>query len=162
MQLAIEEMLRYTDEERTLWERWFRENGEELLKMPILGDRENSIGALILNIFGPEMRMVQRARGDALSEYRHRPCHHIQELFGFGMETRNCMRMFVEKAAPEDWERQLDMSLSGKLQKVSVRKVILHVLIHEIGHWAQVARLMLERGFVPPLRHDLLRSSALA
>ena len=27
MQLALEELLRYTDEERSRWEEWFRENG---------------------------------------------------------------------------------------------------------------------------------------
>src|SRR5438270_779808 len=103
MHLSVEELLYYTDEERQRWEKWFREYGEDLLRMPISGDRDTTIGALILHMFGPELRYVQRLRGEPLSEYRGRPCHHIDEVFGYGIETRKQMRDFVRKAQAEDW-----------------------------------------------------------
>src|SRR5579859_2412005 len=161
MHLAVEELLVYTDEERQRWEGWFRDNGEDLLKVPIQSDRESTIGALILHIFGPELRYVQRLKGELLTEYRHRPCHHIDELFGFGIESRKALRRFVAQAGPEDWIRMIEFDIGGRLQRVTARKVVSHVLIHEIRHWAQVARLLRERGFVPPGNHDLLTSSAL-
>ena len=161
MQLSVEELLRYTDEERAKWERWFRDNGEELLKMPVAGDRDNTIGALILHMFGPELRYVQRLKNEPLTEYRGRPSTHIDELFGFGIESRKAMREFVRRAKPEDWKRIVEFSVAGKQVRASFRKVVLHTLMHEIRHWAQVARLMRERGFAPPGDHDLLMSSAL-
>lgn len=161
MHLSVEEFLRYTEEERTKWEQWFHENGEELLKMPLTGERDNTIGALIIHIFGPELRYVQRIQGETLSEYRGRPCTHIDEVFGFGIESRKAMRNFVDRAKPTDWGRAVEFNVAGKSFRASVRKVILHTLMHEIRHWAQVARVMRERGFPPPGDHDLLTSSAL-
>jgi uncharacterized damage-inducible protein DinB len=161
MHLSVEELLHYTDEERQRWEKWFRENGEDLLRMPVSGDRENTVGALIIHMFGPELRYVQRLRGEPLTEYRGRPCHHIDEVFGYGLETRKQMRDFVLQAKPEDWVQVHDLDIAGHHRSASTRKVILHALMHEVRHWAQIARLMRERGFAPPGGHDLLMSSAL-
>lgn len=161
MHLSVEELLHYTDEERQRWEKWFSENGEDLLRMPVSGDRDNTIGALILHMFGPELRYVQRLRGEPLTEYRGRPCHHIEEVFGYGLETRKQMRSFVLQARPEDWVQVHELDIAGRRYSASTRKIILHTLLHEVRHWAQVARVMRERGFAPPGEHDLLTSSAL-
>lgn len=161
MHLSAQELLQYTDEERRRWEQWFRENGEDLLRMPITGDRENTIGALVLHIFGPELRYVQRVRGEPLTEYRDRPCHHIDELFGFGLETRKEMRSFVRNAQPADWDAVHEFEIAGHHFRGSTRKLILHALLHEVRHWAQVARVVRERGFAPPGGHDLITSAAL-
>ena len=161
MHLTVEELLHYTDEERDRWERWFRENGDDVLKMPITGDRETTIGALILHIFGPEQRYVQRLRNERLSEYRTRPSARVEEVFGYGLETRKAMRDFVANAKPEDWSRTITLEMMGHKYSASVRKIVLHALLHEVRHWAQIARLVRERGFAPPGGHDLLTSAAL-
>jgi uncharacterized damage-inducible protein DinB len=161
MHLSVEELLHYTDEERERWERWFAENGEDLLKMPITGERENTVGALIMHIFGPERRYVQRLLNEPLTEYRDRPSTHINEVFGFGLEARKLMRDFVRTAKPEDWTRVVELNIAGHTRRASVRKIVLHALMHEVRHWAQVARIMRDRGFAPPGGHDLLTSSAL-
>ena len=134
MHLSIEELLQYTDEERARWEQWFRENGEELLRMRLVGDRETTMGALILHIFGPELRYVQRLRGEAPSEYRGRPCSHIDEVFGYGIETRKQMRDFVRKAAPADWDHMHELHIAGQTLHASTRKIILHAVMHEVRH----------------------------
>src|SRR5579872_6792199 len=149
MQLSVEELLQYTDEERARWEQWFRDNTEELLKVPIQSDRETTIGALILHIFGSELRFVQRLNGESLTDYRDLPCHHLDQSFGLGIESRKALRRFVRRAAPEDWERTLQFDIGGQPYKASVRKIVFHVLLHEIRHWAQIAKLLRERGFVP-------------
>ncbi len=161
MNLSVEELLHYTDEERRRWETWFRENGEDLLRMPIAGHSETTAGALILHIFGPELRYIQRMRGETPTEYRGRASDRIDQVFGFGLETRKAMRAFVRDAKREDWTRMYDFEIAGRKYHASMRKIVLHVLMHEVRHWAQVARIMRERGFTPPGGHDLLTSSAL-
>lgn len=161
MHLSVEELLYYTDEERQTWEAWFRVNGEDLLRMPIAGRNEKTVGALILNIFGPEMRYAQLLRGEVLAEYRARPCEHVAELFGFGLETRKMMREVVRSAAPEDWTRVYEFSTGGDSYAVSMRKIVMHALMHEIRNWAQIARIMRDHGFEPPTNRDLLSSAAL-
>ena len=161
MHLSVEELLHYTDEERARWESWFRENGEELLRMPIAGARETTVGALILHIFGPELKYIQLLREEPLTEYRGRPAQHIDELFGFGLETRKAMREFVRTLEPGVQARVVDFAIGDRRYRASVRKIVMHTLLHEIRHWAQLARIMRDRGFEPPGDHDLLTSSAL-
>jgi uncharacterized damage-inducible protein DinB len=161
MHLTVEELIHYTDEERTRWERWFRENGEDLLRMPISGDRETSVGALMLHIFGPELRYVQRLREEPLTEYRGRPCFTMEQVFGFGLESRRALRDYVRELKTEEWSRTIRFEIGGTEFRATVRKIVLHALMHEVRHWAQLARIMRERGFVPPGGHDLLESQAL-
>lgn len=160
MQLTIDELTRYTDEERARWEHWFGENGQDLLKMPLAG-KEPTVGALILHIFGPELRYVQRIEDQPLTEYRGLPSRTIAEVFGFGIESRHALRRFLARAKPEDWNRSVEFQLPDGMHRATVRKMIAHALLHEIRHWAQIARIMRERGFVPPGNHDLLASGAL-
>jgi hypothetical protein len=161
MHITVDELLRYTDEERGRWENWFAENSEDLLSTPIAGDRETTIGGLIVHIFGPELRSVQRLRGEALSEYRGRPCATLAEVFGFGIATRQALRGYLAQVGPSDWNRVVDFSLGPNHARATVRKIVLSSLFHEVRHWAQIARLVRERGFAPPEDHDLLTSAAL-
>jgi uncharacterized damage-inducible protein DinB len=161
MYLSVNEMLRYTDEERQRWEQWFLANGDELLAMPILGERESTIGRLIMHIFGPELRYVERLRNEAPTDYRGLPASSIETVFGFGLKTRQKMRDYIASLAAGDWETIVDLELPGGPTSASVRKIVLHTLIHEVRHWAQIARLLRERGLVPPGQHDLLNSQAL-
>jgi uncharacterized damage-inducible protein DinB len=41
------------------------------------------------------------------------------------------------------------------------RKLLFHILLHEIRHWAQVALAVRLAGLEPPGDHDLFFSSAL-
>src|SRR5437016_768628 len=141
MHLSVMELLHYTDEERQRWEQWFNENGEDLLKMPIGGRHEMTIGCLILHIFELEMRCVQLLRHEAVIEYRRRPCLHIGEVFGFGLETRKAMRDFVRAATPEDCARIVEFHLSERGYRVSARKIVLHTLLDEVRHWAHVEHI---------------------
>ena len=44
---------------------------------------------------------------------------------------------------------------------MSPRKLLFHILMHEIRHWAQVALAVRIAGFEPPGDHDLIDSRAL-
>ena len=161
MHLTVEELIHYTDEERARWEKWFRENGDDMLNMPIAGEQENSVGKLILHIFGPELRYVQRLRDEPLSEYRGRPSATVDQVFGFGLESRRVLRDYILGLKPEEWSRTVHLKIGSLERSATVRKIVLHALMHEVRHWAQIARIMRDRGFAPPGRHDLLMSEAL-
>jgi uncharacterized damage-inducible protein DinB len=161
MYLTVKELLQYTDEERARWDHWFQANGDELLGMPIAGERETTIGRLIMHIFGPELRYIERLRNEPLTDYRSLPASTVEAVFGFGLKARQTMRDYVAGLAADDWTRVVEFDVPNLRVRASVRKIILHCLTHEIRHWAQVARLIRERGFVPPGGHDLLTSGAL-
>ncbi len=162
MHLTVHELMSYTFEERARWERWFRENGDAMLAMPIAGTAENTIGQLVMHIFGPELRYVERMRNEPLTEYRALPGGTVEAVFGFGLKTRRAMRTFVDGLGEDGWDREVELVWPGVHTRATVRKIVCHVYIHEIRHWAQIAGLVRERGFEPPGGHDILFSGALA
>jgi uncharacterized damage-inducible protein DinB len=44
---------------------------------------------------------------------------------------------------------------------MSARKLLFHILMHEIRHWAQIALAVRLAGLEPPGDHDLFYSRAL-
>lgn len=161
MHLSVQELMAYTSEERGRWERWFRETAGEMLTTPIAGPVEANIGQLVMHIFGAELNFVQRLRGEPVTGYRDLPNTTVDTVFGFGLTTRHALLGSVASIDATGWDRMLDFGLHGLKFRVTVRKAVCHLLIHEIRHWAQIARLVRERGFVPPGEHDLLFSGAL-
>ena len=55
--------------------------------------------------------------------------------------------------------RQFDVA--GQQYSLSARKLLGHILMHEIRHWAQIALAVRLAGLEPPGEHDLLYSRAL-
>lgn len=158
MQLTVEELIGYTDEERAKWERWFAAHGDGALALALPGEAHASAGALLLHIFGPESQYLQFLRGDELTDYTTRATDRAEPLFEFGREARARTRAFVASAGPEAWSRVVEPREDFP---VSARKIVAHVLLHEIRHWAQLAAAVRAHGLAPPGDHDLLFSKAL-
>ena len=158
MNLTIEELISYTDEERAKWEQWFALHGDEPLKFPLADAAHGSVGALILHIFGPELQYVQFMHDESLTDYTNFSVDRANELFAFARRSRGLMRVWSREAKEADWVRVFEPQDNVR---VSARKIIVHVLLHEIRHWAQIALIMRQRGIAPPGDHDLLFSKAL-
>lgn len=162
MHLTVDELLAFTDEARARWEKWFDEHGDGPLMLPVAGAQDTTVGAQILHIFGPELRYVERLRNLRLTAYRgSMAADNAAELFAFGRRSRAAMREYVAAATPEDWARMVDIRLPNLALRATVRKIVLHALLHEFWHWAQIARVLRERGLAPPGENDLLVSAAL-
>ena len=159
MQLTVDELIGYTDEERAKWERWFAARGDEPLRLRPAGDLHADLGALLLHIFGPEHHYVQFLSGDYdFADLTRVPTGDASALFEFGRRGRAALRAWVASARAEDWERRVE---PREEFPVTARKIVAHVLLHEIRHWAQIAALVRQRGLAPPGDHDLLFSHAL-
>jgi hypothetical protein len=166
MQLTIDELMHFTDEERVKWERWFSVHGNGPLTPRLAGGTHATVGALMLHMFRPELRYVQRMRGELLSESRNVPTDRWADIFTFGHDTREGLRQFVAEATPENWGRVHALALRPNSRqqyqiRATTRKIIFHVLMPEIRRWAQIARVVREHGMAPPGDHDLLLSHAL-
>ena len=53
------------------------------------------------------------------------------------------------------------MVVSDGTYPLSPRKLLFHMALHEVRHWAQVASTVRMAGFAPPGEHDLFYSKAL-
>lgn len=162
MYITVKELLSFTDAERSRWEQWFRSEGEQILDMPLTGEGHASTGRLILHVFGTELSLVEGLRRDKVTDYRGLPAMSVETVFGFGLKTRRNMRDYIFSLGSDDWEKTIEWERNGQNVRASIRKVVLHALLHEIRHWAQIAAIMRDRGLVPPGAHDLMDSDVLS
>jgi uncharacterized damage-inducible protein DinB len=60
----------------------------------------------------------------------------------------------------EDWNRIFDVEMRGVRLEGPGRKLIGHILVHEIRHWAQIAVVVRQHDLAPPGEHDLVFSKS--
>ena len=167
MNLGIDELLAYTDDEREKWHQWFAKNGNEPLKIALAAEAHPTVGALILHCFWAEAWYVSLLRGEMLtedSEYvkqnKDLPSDQAEAIFNFGRSGRSALWTFINSAKQDDWERIYEAE-AGKFQlRGSARKLVSHLLVHEIRHWAQIAIVVRQQGLEPPGDHDLIFSQS--
>jgi uncharacterized damage-inducible protein DinB len=160
MQLTITELLDYTEEERGKWAAWFAAHGDAPLRLALAGELCPTVGALVRHIFSPALHYTEFMQGaTALTDLSHVPADNAAALFAFGQQAHARLRAFCARAQPADWARTHE---PREGVQVTARKIVLHVLFHELRHWAQVAAALRQHGLAPPGDHDLLFSQSLA
>jgi uncharacterized damage-inducible protein DinB len=167
MNLTMDELLDYTDEERAKWQAWFAAQGNEPLKVTFGNETLSNIGVLILHIFWAELWYAYWMLGEPFTleseivkQHKDIPNDQAEAIFQFGRLARAKMRSFADAAQPEDWERGYEVEMMGFHMQGSARKLVAHILIHEIRHWAQIAVVLRQHGIAPPGDHDLLFSES--
>jgi uncharacterized damage-inducible protein DinB len=167
MHLTISELLDYTDEEREKWKSWFTAQGNNPLKIALAGEATPNLGALILHIFWAELFYAYWMGGEVLSkesevvkQNQTLPNDQAEAIFGFGDLARKAMRAFTDSAGQAEWDRIYEMDGFGVHLGGPARKLIAHILVHEIRHWAQMAITVRQHGLAPPGDHDLVFSKS--
>ena len=93
--LDYAELLRYTEEERAKWRRFFVER-EQALDIPLTPDgRFATVGRLVDHIFLVEQRHLQRLREEPLSEQTGLTASNAPPLFDYGASIRRELEQFV-------------------------------------------------------------------
>ena len=160
MILTFEELNRYTQEERSKWRAWFAAHPDAMEIEMQPGGRYATVGGLIDHIFLVERRHLQRLRSSALDSQTGLSGRHAPPLFDYGASVRRELEQYVNEL-DEDVAGQVRMFEVREQQwSMTPRKLLFHVLVHEIRHWAQVALAVRLAGLVPPGDHDLFFSSA--
>lgn len=167
MHLTISELLDYSEEERAKWQSWFAAQGNEPLKIKLAGATNSSVGALILHCFWAELFYAYWLRGEVLSkesevvqQNQNLPTDQAEPIFNFGQLTRAALRAITDEAGEETWDRVHEMDAFGFQARGPARKLIAHILLHEIRHMAQLAIIIREHGLTPPGDHDILFSQS--
>ncbi len=154
LSLDLDLLLAYTDWERGQWRAWFRTHGSTPLGIgtgPHGDGRFGTVGDLIRHIFSAEARYVDRLTGRPLTDPATVPAGDPDALFAFGDRSRAALRAFIAGWPPERWEVSETLEMGPHRLSATPRKIVLHVVLHEIRHWAQVATLLRLQG----LTHEL-------
>ncbi len=159
--LDYAELLRYTEEERTKWRRFFVDR-DQALDIPLThGGRFATVGKLVDHIFLVEQRHLQRLRGEPLSEHTGLTGSNAPPLFDYGASVRRELEQYVAVIDPDEANEVRTVQVRGQDWPMTPRKLLFHILLHEVRHWAQIALAVRLAGVDPPGDHDLFFSRAL-
>lgn len=161
--LSLSDLMDYTDWERQKWHERLRQQGDAVLKTSIgpHGDgRFATVGDLVRHIFSAERRYVERLLNRPLTDTGSVPADNLKAVFQFGDESRKDLKKFVEEFPAEAWDVPFEFKLMNSVLRVTPKKIIVHVLVHEMRHWAQIATLLRLNGMTGEF-HDFLFSPAM-
>lgn len=156
-------LMDYTDWERQKWYGWLRQHGEEVLKISAgaHGDgRFKTVGDLVRHMFAAEKRYIERLSGRSLTDAASIPNDNIEALFRFSQQSRKELKEFVETYPRQEWDVPQDHRILNYFVRTTPRKIVIHILIHEIRHWAQIATLFRLNGLAGEF-YDFLVSPVL-
>ena len=161
LSLTFDELLRYTAEERDKWRRFFAMHPEAIGVSVHPGGRFSSVGKLIDHIVLVERRHLQRLRGESLAIATGLTGNNAPPLFDYGASVRRELEQYVSDL-DEDVANQVRTFEAYERQwPMTARKLLFHILVHEVRHWAQIALAVRLAGIDPPGDHDLWFSAAL-
>ncbi len=158
--LCVNDLIDYTDWQRNKWHAWFMRQQEEVLKISVgpHGDgRFETIGDLIRHIFSAEKRYIERLSGRPLTDTSSIPTDKVETLFEFSQQGRHDLRTFIDSFPSKDWDVPQDLTIGKYSLKATPKKIAIHILMHEIRHWAQIATLLQLQGMKDEF-HDFLFS----
>ena len=125
------------------------------------GGRFGTVGKLIDHIFLVERRHLQRLRGETLADRTGLTGNNAPPLFDYGASVRRELEQYVRELDEDDAAQIRTFEVRDQQWPMSARKLLFHILMHEIRHWAQIALAVRLAGLEPPGDHDLFFSQAL-
>jgi len=111
----------------------------------------------VRHIFSAEKRYVERLSGRRLSDPASIPSDNVEALFEFSQTSRKQLRKFIETFPAQEWDVPQDFKLLNNSLRATPRKIVVHILMHEIRHWAQIATVLRLSGLTGEF-HDFLFS----
>lgn len=161
--LTCEEFLLHNERETAKWRDFF-DTYPEALGLPAEFANMHEVRGVLLHIFAVELIYAERIAGIARPrlDYADFPNHTLDELFGNHDKALAYLRDFLSRGAQADWDSVIvfDTKTSGTL-KGSKRKCFVHLCLHSLRHWAQLATFLRESGFKQDWGHDFIFSNVI-
>ena len=159
--LTLDELLAWTAEERDKWLPWLKANPKALDVTVQPGGRFPSVASLIDHIFLVEVRHTLRLQGRELPTQTGIATGDVDALFTYAGRGRQSLREYLPTLDDNDAHTPRDVVVATGTYPLSPRKLLFHMALHEVRHWAQIAAAVRAAGFAPPGDHDLFYSKAL-
>jgi uncharacterized damage-inducible protein DinB len=160
MILNYEHLLEYTDWQRESWHAWFTRHGAGALSVspgPHGDSRMNTVGEVVRHIFSSETRYIERLSDRPLTDTSVVPTGDVDALFAFGRGARAALRAYIATLPDSQLDVARELVIVDHNRRLTPRKILTHVVLHEIRHWAQIATLLRLQGMKVD-SHDFLLS----
>lgn len=161
LSLTFDELLRYTNAEREKWRDWFAAHADAVEAPVQPAGRLPTVGKLIDHVFLVERRHLQRLMDAPLSDRTGLTGNNAPPLFDYGASVRRELEQYVQDLDDDVADQEKSFVVRDGQWLMTPRKLLFHILLHELRHWAQIALAVRLAGFEPPGDHDLFYSKAL-
>jgi uncharacterized damage-inducible protein DinB len=156
--LTYKALLELTSTEHHRWHEWFSEH-EGAWAVEFATGRTATVGGLVLHIFGVELRYAQRLLGQRVTNWEEFTQITIEEVFELGEHARGLLVQFLTTAPEEELDKVLTFeTMTAGTVTASKYMITSNIFMHDIRHWAQIATVLRQNGFVDQWSHDMLLS----
>jgi uncharacterized damage-inducible protein DinB len=157
--LTAEELIAWVEHTTTGW-RSLTANHPEILAFSCDVRESSSIAELLQHIVAVELRYAQRLNGIPETSYDQIGLNPTQDLFPAHDQAITLLRQALSDSHT-DWEQEIDFATrSAGTLHATRRTVLVHLLMHSIRHYAQLATLVRQHGIQPGWPMDFLFMSA--
>lgn len=155
----VDVLFRYTEWLREMWAGHLAEHEGALgLDLgPNADARFRTVGEVIRHVFGAEARYVDRVLGREARDVGSVPRDSVGALFEFGALSRSELRDLVRDDGQVDWSESRIFPIGRFEFEGPAWAIVVHSLIHEVRHWAQLGTILRMNGMGPGL-HDFIVS----
>jgi uncharacterized damage-inducible protein DinB len=159
LSLSAEDLLDYTAWQRTMWFAFFREHpGRLSLSGGPHGDgRFTTVGDLVKHVFSAELRYVQRLKNVPLSDLIALDSTDVTVLKTLADDSRRSLKELLAEFPAQEWDAPREFIILNFRVVTTPKKIVFHVLMHEVRHWAQLSTLCRVSGDAPKFQ-DFLAS----
>jgi uncharacterized damage-inducible protein DinB len=162
LSMTLDELLAWNGEEREKWRGWLESHPGAMAAPLQPGGRFPTVGALVDHIFLVEVRHTKRLERQEIPSETGVAAGDVGGLFDYGTRGRRALTDYLATLSPPDALAPRDVVVqSGGPYRMTPRKLLFHMALHEVRHWAQVAAAVRMAGLTPPGNHDLFYSRAM-
>ena len=164
VQVGLAPLVAYSDHERDKWRQWIAADPARMRVPFQAGARFADVAALLDHVFLVERRHLCRLQGATPPSSTGVPSSDWMALFEYADLVRADFRAYLE--ALDEATASETMVITGLQSSPDVlmtrRRLITHILLHEIRHLAQLAYAARLAGLQPPGEHDIFYFEGLA
>jgi len=159
LEISVEKLLTWNDTTATHWRDFIHANP---VILAIASDIRNgsTVADTLQHIVAVELRYAQRLGGLPETDYTQVPKDSADSLFATHTRALDLIR---ERLADPtyDWSAELafETITLGRL-RTTREAILIHLLMHSIRHYAQLATLVRQHGFQPTWPMDYLFTAA--
>ena len=161
--ISFADLLRYDESEAAKWRAWLEKQPPEVLDVPFgeAGKRMGNVREMLWHIFIVEWVYSCALNGEPFGGWDKFKRESLADLFAIGEQARTGLRKYLASATEADMSNPVTLSAAGMTIKGSARKFLAHTFIHSLRHWAQLATVLRQNGYINDWQHDFVLSDVM-
>lgn len=153
--LTAEELMAWVDRTHEGW-RGLLAAQPEVLLLPCDVAGGGSVAGLLQHVMAVELRYAERLHGRAVSPYEQVANGSAEELHRTHEQAFGLLRGLLAEQET-DWEETIEFETrTGGRWRATRRAVLVHLLMHSVRHYAQLATMVRQQGVKPGWPMDYL------